>query len=400
MRPLLLALALVSVAWPAAAQVIVRTTLKPDHDVVIGQHVRLLVDVLYAGGMPRPPRVALPDMPGAQVLRYETQATTLHERVDEEDRIGQRFEFALFPRRGGRLEIPAPQVTLFDRAGGETGRVEGSPVTLDVTVPPGVDPSKPVVATSSLTLTERWQPAPTGTFKAGDALVRTITRQAADIPGMAMLDLSFAAPAGVRVYVDPPQIDDRFNRGDLTGQRTDRATYVFERGGSFPIEAVVQPWWDLAGKRLRQAEGQGVTVAVAAVATPASRDARLALWIYVATTAAGLLALAGWSGPRIRAAIVARRTRWQASEGSAYRELRHACRGGDAHAIYGAFTTWRQRVAQPADLAPFAEQVELAVFAGRPWSPAASRAFADGLAAWRGRAQAPPAAAVLPALNP
>ena len=47
---------------------------------------------------------------------------------------------------------------------------------------------------------------------------------------MAMLDLAFAAPPGVRVYVDPPQTDDRVERGDLTGRRTDRVTYVFERG--------------------------------------------------------------------------------------------------------------------------------------------------------------------------
>ena len=68
--------------------------------------------------------------------------------------------------------------------------------------------------------------------------------QAADIPGMAMLDLAFAAPPGVRVYVDPPQTDDHVERGDLTGRRIDRVTYVFERGGSFPMPpspAVVGP---------------------------------------------------------------------------------------------------------------------------------------------------------------
>ena len=33
------------------------------------------VDVMFPGDMPRPPRVSLPEMPGAQILRYETQAS-------------------------------------------------------------------------------------------------------------------------------------------------------------------------------------------------------------------------------------------------------------------------------------------------------------------------------------
>ena len=94
---------------------------------VIGQHVRVLVDVLFPGEMPRPPRVSLPEMPGAQILRFETQATTMSDRIDGKDHVGQRFEFALYPRRGGTLEVPAPQVTVLDRAGEETGRLRGSP---------------------------------------------------------------------------------------------------------------------------------------------------------------------------------------------------------------------------------------------------------------------------------
>ncbi len=82
-------------------------------------------------------------------------------------------------------------------------------------------PSSPL---DSLTLDEQWQPAPSSNFKAGDAIVRTITRAAADVPGMAMLELSFTAPPGVRVYVDPPQSDDQVSRGAVTGRRTDRVT--------------------------------------------------------------------------------------------------------------------------------------------------------------------------------
>lgn len=395
----MIALTLALAAIPATAQN-VRTTIKPENGIVLGQHVRVMVDVLFPDAMPRPPRVSLPETRGAQILRYETQATTMSERIDGKEHAGQRFEFALYPRRGGTLEVPAPQVTVLDRTGGETGRLSGTPSKIEVAVPAGVDPSKPVVATTALKLDQRWQPDPTGKFKAGDALVRTITRQAADIPGMAMLDLAFAAPPGVRVYVDPPQTDDRVERGDLTGRRTDRVTYVFERGGSFPIDAVVQPWWDLEAGRLRRAQGAGATVAVAAVATPPPPGDRLELWLYAATTAAGLLALLWWAWPRLTAAHAERRARWEASEPRAFRDLQEACRHGDARDVYRAFSAWRRRTDRAATVGPFAEEIESVVFASAAWSPARSRAFAQGLEAVRRAKHSAPTAAVLPPLNP
>ena len=399
MRKLLLLLVLVMAACPAAAQVVVRTTLKPDSGVVLGQHVRVLVDVLFPGEMERPPRVTMPDTSGAQILRYESQATTLNENVDGRDRVGQRFEFALYPRRGGRLEVPAPQVVTFDRGGTETGRLTGTPATLEVSVPAGVDPSKPVVAARAFTLEQSWQPDPRGAFKAGDAIVRTIVRRAPDVPGMAMLDLDFPAPRGVRVYREPPQTDDRIDRGDLTGQRTDRVTYVFEGGGSFPLEAVVQPWWDLTSGRLRRAEGSGVTVAVTA-AVPATPYANWLLSIYVVTTCAGLAFLGLWAVPRLRVVLARRRAEWAASETKAFHDLQRACRGDDPKAIYRAFTLWRQRIDDPARFDSFAEEIESAVFASRPWTLQQSHDFGVRLAARRRTHRPIVSAAGLPPLNP
>ncbi len=397
MRMMAALLALLFGAVPVAAQT-VRTTVKPESGVMLGQHVRVLIDVLFPDDMPRPPRVSLPEMPGAQILRYETQATTMNDRIDGKAYVGQRFEFALYPRRGGTLEIPAPQVTVLDRAGEETGRVSGTPTKIEVTVPPGVDPSRPVVATRELGLDQSWQPQPDAPFKAGDALVRTVTRRAADIPGMAMLDLAFPAPQGVRVYVDPPRTDDRVERGDLTGHRTDRVTYVFERGGSFPIDGVVQPWWDLEGQRLRQAAGQGVTLSVAAVAAPRPSVERLELWLYVATTALGLVALIWWAWPHLMAAHAARRARWEASEPKAFHDLQAACRHGGARAVYRAFSVWRERIGRPLP-ASFAEELEMALFAGAPWRAEQAHSFAARLEHFR-PARQQVARPILPPLNP
>jgi len=369
----LLALLVLLLAAPAWAQpaATVQTSVKPESGAVIGQRVAVYVDVLFSGEMLRPPRVVLPEVPGAQILRFETQATTLS------DRVGQRFEFALYARRGGTLTVPAPQVTLLDRAGNEIGTASGAPASVTIAVPPGVDATQPLIATTRATLEEQWTPAPTSALKAGDALVRTVTRTADDVPAMAMPALAFPAPAGVRVYVDPPQSDDRQDRGTVTGRRIDKVTYVFEAGGRFTLPGVAQPWWDLEARRLHDETRPAVTVSVTAPPKPPDP------WLFIGPVLGLLVLLLGerWLEPRVRAWHAARHARWLASEAKAFDDLARACRGDDVRAIYRAFTVWRQRTPRRDGLAPFAEELESALYAGAAWPAGHGRAFLRSLRA-------------------
>ena len=140
MTRIVLVLLLLWPAFPLAAQdspgsdVLVGQSFKPESGAVIGQHVALYVDVLFRNGMPRPPRVTLPDAPGLQAFRFETQATMIQESIGNETYVGQRFEFALYPRRGGVFELPPAAVTLLDRDGAETRETQGRALRLDVGV--------------------------------------------------------------------------------------------------------------------------------------------------------------------------------------------------------------------------------------------------------------------------
>lgn len=402
MRELVLLIALL-LAWPALAQsngVIVRSSIKPEQGAVLGQRVGIFVDVLFPGEMPRPPRVSIAEVPGAQIVRYETQATTINDTIDGRSYVGQRFEFAFYARRGGRFLVPAPAATLLDAAGESVGHAQGETTALEVAVPSGVDPSQPVIATSSLTLREEWTPRPSGPFKAGDAVVRTVTREAADVPGMAMLDLAYTAPAGIRVYVEPPQSDDRVDRGSLTGRRTDKVTYVFEASGPFAIPDVVQPWWDLSAGRLRRATGNGVTLTVAAAPMVGNAQDRAERWIFLAATALGVVALALWAGRRALRWQSVRQARWLGSEEKAFRDLVAACRQGDPDPVFRAFTLWRSRLPRATDVSGLAEQIEPALFGGAPWSLDQSRAFATQAGTLRQKAAPDERRAALPPLNP
>ncbi len=407
-----------------APPVVVRTSSRPEHTAIIGQHVRLFIDVLFRDGMPRPPRVTLPVMDGAQIFRFETQATSLSDLIEGKTYVGQRFEFALYARRGGSIVVPAPTVTLLDRVGQETGVVSGTALTLSVTVPPGVDASQVVTASTRLAAHESWAPAPTTPFKAGDALVRTITREVADVPGSALQDIRFLAPDGVRVYGEPPRIDDTVERGDLTGKRVDRATYVFEKAGDTELPALSQTWWDLESGRLRTVAFPAVRVAVTAPSHPATPPGG-----WPALRPGPVWPLAGLLGGAVLLVIVAARTRgrlrraWDAqrhprrqSERSAFDALLRACRKADPRAIYAAFVHWRDRLpercrpddrAEDAPLRLVAKDLERVLFAGgsppHTWSAEESRRLAEALRTLRSdllRTRAPVTANGLPPLNP
>jgi hypothetical protein len=78
-----------------------------------------------------------------------------------------------------------------------------------------------------------------------------------------------------------------------------------------------------------------------------------------------------------------RGARWEASEPKAFRDLQEACRHGDARDVYRAFSVWRWRTDRATAVVPFAEEIESVLFASAAWSPARSRAFAQGLEAVR-----------------
>jgi hypothetical protein len=337
-------------AYAEPSPVVVRSKLDPVEASAPGQPVRLLIDVLFAGAMPRPPAVEVGEAAGAQVMRFETQALTIRERIDGQDYIGQRFEFVLFARRSGTIVVPPAQVTLFDASGDPAGSGKGESLTLAVAAPPGLDLSGPVLATTALTATQTWDPDPKLTsFKPGAALTRTISRRAAGVPALGMADLVFVAPAGARVYPDAPQSSDRVERGAVEGSRVDKATYVFEQPGVYDIPALVQPWWNLEDKKARSTMMKGLHVVVEAASAPVERSAspRWPRWAWIVGGACGVALAVGLcfvAVPQIRLMIENRQQRRQDSEAAARRALRKIAPEGDALATYAALTTWLRRL--------------------------------------------------------
>ena len=387
---------------PAAGQdILMRASVLPQGPVMLGQKVALSIDVLFPGEMPHPPQIGLPRVTGAQVFRFETQATNLSERIDGTPYIGQRFTFDLYARRVGTLFIPPVQITLLNASDDPIGTRSTQAWTLLALAAPGLDPAAPIVASTAVSLDEQWKPKGT-LFHIGDAITRLVTRSAADVPGLALPALEFSAPPGIRVYVDAPVIADATERGDITGRRTDRVTYILEQGGRFTLPGLTQPWWDLERGRARTLTLPALAVSVSAAPVPRQRP-----WLAMGIGLAGVLALTAValaSRRRIAAGWSVWQTARRTSEDRAFKALRSVTQTTDASATYRAWQRWnavRKQDVTPPDLVAAVASLQRALFSsGETWGASDAHQLLQAVQAARHQATRIAAKRALPSLNP
>lgn len=364
------------------ATVVLRTSLDPPK-AVIGQHVRLLVDVLFPGRMPAPPRVEAAQAPGLQVFRFESQGLTMRETINGVAHIGQRFEFAVYPRRAGELTIPPLTAELMDRSGEVTGKISSQAQTLAVSTPPGVDPSRPVIASTGVALSETWEPNDTKALRVGDALVRIVKRDAVDTPSLDFAPLGAGAPEGVRAYFDQPQANDKIEHGALRAERTDRITYVFERTGDYVLPPVSQVWWDLSANALKRVVGEGRRVSVAApLAAKTGVGAIESIGgrkLAVAGLVALVLSVLGGLAVAALFAEMRRQRKEGPSEAALFARLKRAARDNDPATTYRALVAWREAAGLSRERVTAlgsVQSLECALFAREAGK---GEAFSDGL---------------------
>lgn len=249
----LLWLILVSPTVGFAADVLVRSSADPE-EAWVGQRVRLKLDVLGQNGWAQISRLGEIDLPGAYVVRTESQGTRLQENIEGQSFTGQRYEFSIYPQRAGVIEVPELPLEATVKTWGADGgqhvqQVVTPAVTINVALPPGVKASVGLVSTSRLIAEQQWDPV-SQEPRVGDALKRTVTRQADDVSGMAFTPLAYEDLPGLGIYPAEPLVEDSSNRGSLSGRRTETVTYVFERAGTVQIPDVTFNWWNTATEAL------------------------------------------------------------------------------------------------------------------------------------------------------
>lgn len=231
-----------------------------------GQRLTFYITLYTTTSFSGSTRFELPKLSGMLIMENEDRPLIGSEKIDGLSYIFKRHEIVLFPLRSGSLTIPAFTVEFsFRGAAGDV--IDRSFVTqqlqFKVLEIPGANPREPVITTTNFQIDDLWNPKP-GKARVGDALTRTITISADDLPGMAFPPLNLENVPGLGFYSKPPQVEDRRQRGEFSGRRTEIITYICEQKGTFAVPGLTLQWWNPKTETLEKVSLKTVEFEVAA----------------------------------------------------------------------------------------------------------------------------------------
>ena len=320
----------------------VAISIEQTREVWAGQQVTLNLDLKTTGLSFSNSHFNLPEVNGAFLMQTDTTTIKLTEKIDNLDWQIVRYPLALYPQKAGQIEIPSIDVRFTTSAGfGKTGKnfeFQTRALGLEVKLPPGVNPGDMVITTSSFELDHNWQPAE-GAAKTGDAITLTVNRRADDISAMLLPPLPVFQTDGLATYPKAPEVEDKSDRGDLSGERVDSITWVVEKPGQYAIPGIRFQWWDPVSSELKEQiiPGLDLDIPPTGADTSATAESRQegSNKLLLMLVAAVLLAIALWFGFK-------RNTpgQHQNTEKAAFATLAKACKSNQAGQTLSAIYAW------------------------------------------------------------
>ncbi|QDT02641.1 hypothetical protein K227x_10190 [Rubripirellula lacrimiformis] len=328
----------------------------PETEAWVGQRIPFFVKLRGKGPFANSASFSIPRIPRALLIKIGSPVVS-SEDIGDESWFVQTHQFALFAQADGKVSIPSFEVRFTNRdgfTGPEVDHVEQTPATeFNIKRPPGHDESVFLVTTAKMTVTESWDPQPNRSsadlpkpppVHPGDVFHRTITQTADQISGMAFAPASKSASEGIRVYTDPPVVDDQTERGLFTGTRRDTITYMIQDSGTLSIPKMKFIWWNPTTEEFGSQTLPAVTLEVTPttpVSNPDQPAQRTVHWSYGWIIAVGIAALAGWQFRRIESFLRAFWKRCNPPSRVTARNLVGACKRNDAAAAEVAWMAWQ-----------------------------------------------------------
>jgi hypothetical protein len=290
---------------------------------------------------------------GAVVVPFESQGTRLNETIDGKAYTGQRYELSFFPQRGGRIAVPSVEIDIQISQWGSPPQQQHvqsrTPVVyFNVQIPPGAEDIRGLISTGQLTAEQQWEPD-TDHAAVGDTVVRRIHLAAENVSAIAFAPLTFTSSDLYDAYPQEPNVQDQYNRGILTGRRSETVTYLFKRSGTVELPAFAIIYWDPESREMHKANLASRVIEVApasagnsSVSPTSASKGTSRYWI------GALFAVPIFLAALFRKRLQARWTKWSQkrrnSEHRYFRQLLKAARTGHPVNTFNALMRWLNRI--------------------------------------------------------
>jgi hypothetical protein len=242
-----------------ADRVRLKTWIEPQENIIARQQVNLQVEIAtdrwFSGGS----RIGDVEIKDAILLQREKFALNSSRSEDGTSWTVQQWTLVIYPQRGGLFEIPAIPVHLSiagDNLESIVGELQTEPFSFTASLPePLFEEFEKTswIATSHFSVDERFDKS-FDDLKPGDAIVRSISMSAIDLPAMMLPNITPDKLQGIAVYPKPPQLTDKVNRGNYLAERSQIITYVFEKPGDYELPKQTFYWWNLETKTFETIE--------------------------------------------------------------------------------------------------------------------------------------------------
>lgn len=377
---LLLAFLLAAANFAAAQAPFLRVSVAPAK-AIVGQPVRVTVDVLVPNFFTGAPDFPQFELENAIVVLSEETPQHINLTSNGVFFAGIRRSYTLYPEQAGTFSLPPASIRVpYAAHPPETAEATLTlpPRQFEAAIPPQAQGLDYFLPTTALHLTQKWNTSFNG-LKAGDTLERTITITTARMQAMFIPPLPLDAPDGIRIYPQNPSVEDqKTDRGEfLQGRRVQRATYLIEKQGEYKLPAIEIRWWDLSANKLRTSALPPITITAAAnpgyeveippeaapVAPVPKKPGfwhRYRNWFYALLPVALLLSIIAWLCVRYAGQLTrywrARNAARENSERAIFRRLREACQENRAHDAYQYFLQWLTRARPEQTVQQFLDQ--------------------------------------------
>lgn len=237
-------------------QVMIRHRLEPAEPVYVGQPVRVWVEVLTRTWFLQAPRFpSTLEVRNAIVIPPDAFAVNSSERIGGDSYAVQGRSYTVFPQTTGRFQVPPVEVRLVvakeDVSRSPEITLQSEPLVIEARLPAGAEGHGLVLSTPGLSVRESYDRTLEG-LQVGESFKRQVTMTIQDSVAMLLPPMSFDADEGIAVYPDRPEVNDRRDRGQMSGTRTDEATYVLEAEGQYRLPETTIWWWNLRTSSLEE----------------------------------------------------------------------------------------------------------------------------------------------------
>ena len=239
----------------------IKAWLEPEENIIARQQVNLQIEVAtdkwFSGGT----RIGRFEIKDAIVMQREKFALNSTRSDGDRSWTVQQWTLVIYPQRDGLFEIPAIPLQLSVAGDGTEsiiGEANTQPMSFEAIIPEQliselIQDKKTWLASNRFEVEDSFDKK-TEELAAGDALIRTITFSADNLPAMMLPEVEVESLGGIAVYRKPPQLTDKVNRGDYIAERTEVITYVFEKAGEYLLPKQIYYWWNLETQSLEAIE--------------------------------------------------------------------------------------------------------------------------------------------------